>query len=210
MEFHPVHIGRDCPGGNSIQAHLDVTWASDFFTEEVWTGKGLFTYYTLFFIHLSTRRVRFAGCTPQPDARWMQQQARSFSLLVGENARPPSYLIHDRAGSFLPFEAVLRPTGIKVIKTPPQSPMRNAHAERFVRETRETLDQLILLGEGHLRHVLRKIEHHHNQQRPHQGLNNVVPLSFEYPDQPTPPAIVCCDRTLGGLLNHYYTERVAA
>ena len=88
--------------------------------------------------------------------------------------------------------------------------MCNAYAERFVRETRETLDQLILLGGGHLRHVLKKIEHHHNQQRPHQGLANVVPLGFEYPDQPAPPATVRCDTALGGLLNHYYAERVAA
>jgi hypothetical protein len=69
------------------------------------------------------------------------------------------------------------------------------------------LDHLILLGEGHLRHVLRKIEHHHNQQRPHQGLNNVVLLGFEYPDQPVPAGTVRSDTALGGLLNHYYTER---
>ncbi|MGA9452241.1 MAG: hypothetical protein WBW41_12955 [Verrucomicrobiia bacterium] len=109
-----------------IQAHLKVTWAADFFTEEVWTWSGLVTYYTLFFIHLGTRRVRFAACTPQPEARWMQQQARNFSLRIGESDGQPSYLIHDRDGAFFPLDAVLRPTGIKVIPTPPQSPMCNA------------------------------------------------------------------------------------
>ncbi|MGA2139547.1 MAG: integrase core domain-containing protein [Verrucomicrobiia bacterium] len=193
-----------------IQAHLEVTWAADFFTEEVWTCRGLVTYYAWFFIHLGTRRVRFAGCTPQPDARWMQQQARNFSLVVAENTGQPSYLIHDRDGAFRPLDEVLRSTGIKVIKTPPQSPMCNAYAERFVRETRETLDNLILLGEQHFRHVLRQIEQHHNQHRPHQGLDNVVPLGFEYPDQPAPLATVRCDAALGGLLNHYYAQRVAA
>jgi putative transposase len=88
--------------------------------------------------------------------------------------------------------------------------MCNAYAERFVRETRETLDQLILLGAAHLRCVLKKIEHHHNQQRPHQGLDNIIPLDFEYPDEPASPQEVRCDATLGGLLNHYYAERVAA
>src|ERR1022692_2098528 len=146
-----------------IQAHLEVTWAADFFTEEVWTCSGLVTYYTLFFIHLGTRRVQFAGCTPQPEARWMQPQARNFSPLV-ENAGQPSYLIHDRDGAFFPLDQVLRCAGIKVIKTPPQSPMC---AERFVREIRETLDRLILLGEDHLRHVLGRIEQHHNRHRPH-------------------------------------------
>ena len=140
-----------------IQAHLEVTWAPDFFTEEVWTCSGLVTYYTLFFIHLGLRRVQFAGRTAQPEARWMQQEARNFSLLIGENAPQPSCLIHDRDATFLPLDAVLRPTGITVIQTPPQSPMSNAYAERFVRETRETLDQPILFGEGHLRHVLKKI-----------------------------------------------------
>ena len=99
----------------------------------------------------------------------MQQQARNFSLVITENAGRVSYLIHDRDGAFLPFDEVLRTEGVEVIKTPPQSPMYNAYAERFVRETRETLNNLILLGEQHFRHVLRQIEHHDNRQRPHQG-----------------------------------------
>ena len=79
-------------------------------------------------------------------------------------------------------------------RTPPQLPMCSAFAERFVRETRETLDRLIPLGEGRLRHVLKKTERHHNQQRPHQGLKNVVPLDFKYPDQPVPAGRVCSGR----------------
>jgi hypothetical protein len=41
-----------------------------------------------------------------------------------------------------------------VPRGPPQSPMCNAYAERLIRETREALDNLILLGEQHFRHVL--------------------------------------------------------
>ena len=162
------------------------------------------------FIHLRSRRAYFAGCTPQPDSQWMRQQARNFSLVVAENTAAPSYLIHDQDAAFFPLDEVLRSTGIKIIKTPSQSPMCNAYAERFVRETRETLDNLILLGEQHFRHVLRQIDHHHNRQRPYQGLGNVVPLGFEYPDQPASLAIVRCDAMLGGLLDHYSAERVAA
>ncbi len=47
-----------------IEAHLDVLGACDFFTAEVLTLKGLLTYYVLFFIHLSTRKVQIAGITP--------------------------------------------------------------------------------------------------------------------------------------------------
>ena len=49
-----------------LHAHLDVTWAADFFTEEVWTLSGLVTFYVLFFIHPGSRRVWVAGGTPQP------------------------------------------------------------------------------------------------------------------------------------------------
>ena len=54
----------------------------------------------------------------------------------------------------------------------------NAYAERFVREIRETLDQLILLGEEYLRHVPKKIEHHYNRQRRRQGLGQCHPATF--------------------------------
>ena len=63
-----------------IQSHMDVTWAADFFTEEVWTLGGLVTFYVLFFIHLKTRRVYIAGCTPNPNSAWTSQQARNFSM----------------------------------------------------------------------------------------------------------------------------------
>ena len=39
-----------------LQSHMDVTWAADFFTEEVWTLGGLVTFYALFFLHLGSRR----------------------------------------------------------------------------------------------------------------------------------------------------------
>jgi putative transposase len=140
----------------------------------------------------------------------MQQQAHNFALVVAEDPDRPSYLIPDRDAAFLPLDKVLRTEGLKVLQTPPQSPMCHADAERFVRETRETLDNLILLGEQHFRHVLKQIEHHHNRQRPHQGLNNVIPVGFEYPDHPAPLATVRCNASLGGLLNHDYAQRAAA
>ena len=88
--------------------------------------------------------------------------------------------------------------------------MFNAFAERFVREARETLDNMILLGERHFRHALKCIEHHHNNERPHQGIDNVIPLSFDYPDKPVSPKRIRCKSSLGGLLNHYYIDKKAA
>jgi hypothetical protein len=41
-----------------LRAHWSALLAADFFTTEVWTVRGLVTYYTLFVIELHTRRVR--------------------------------------------------------------------------------------------------------------------------------------------------------
>jgi putative transposase len=46
-----------------IRTHLTLLAATDFFTVEVLTLRGLVTYYVLFFIHLESRRVDIAGIT---------------------------------------------------------------------------------------------------------------------------------------------------
>ena len=193
-----------------IESHLEVIWAADFFTEEVWTLGGLVTYYILFFVHLGSRRVYMAGVTPQPDALWMQQQARNFSMLLDDQtAQRCRYLIHDQHPSFQPFDFIVQTEKIKVVKTPKQSPWCNGYAERFVREVRDTLNNLVLVGEKQLHVVMKKIERHHNFCRPHQGLDNMVPLNFKYPEGPATPEQVQCHLELGGLLNSYYLKEAA-
>jgi hypothetical protein len=46
-----------------LRAHWPALVAADFFTTEVWTARGLVTYYTLFVIELQSRRVHLAGST---------------------------------------------------------------------------------------------------------------------------------------------------
>jgi hypothetical protein len=43
-----------------INSHLDTTWATDFFTEEVWTMGGLVTFYVLFFIF--SKKALISSC----------------------------------------------------------------------------------------------------------------------------------------------------
>jgi len=50
-----------------LRAHWQALFAADFFTTEVWTPRGLVTYYTAFVIELHSRRVRIWGSTPHPD-----------------------------------------------------------------------------------------------------------------------------------------------
>ena len=57
-----------------LQAHWGVIAGADFFTTEVWTWRGLVTYYTVFVIDLASRRVHMLGSTPHPTsclwAKW--------------------------------------------------------------------------------------------------------------------------------------------
>ena len=84
-----------------------------------------------------------------------------------------------------------------------------SHKEDRLKEARETLNNLILIGERELFTAVKKIEKHHNYQRPHQGLDNKVPLDFEYPDKPADINNVKCHSELDGLLNHYYVDKAA-
>ena len=53
---------------------------------------------------------------------------------------------------------------------PAQSPNCNPYAERFVRTVREEcLDQFVIFGEAHLRHLLAEFVQHYNRERYHQG-----------------------------------------
>jgi hypothetical protein len=79
-----------------IRTHMDVLWATDFFTTEVWTLGGLVTYYVLFFIHLETRLVHIAGVTAHPHETWMTQMARNLTMDAWGILTPGQYLIHDR------------------------------------------------------------------------------------------------------------------
>ena len=69
---------------------------------------GLMTCYVLFFIHLGTRKVQIGGCTYHPNSFWMAQQARNFSMMIGDNPKTPCrYLIHDNEASFNGLDTIL-------------------------------------------------------------------------------------------------------
>src|SRR4028119_2001811 len=67
-----------------------------------------------------------------------------------------------------------------IIRTPVRAPDANAFAERWVRSVREEcMDKILILGEGHLRHVLRAYVTYYNTARPHQGIEQQCPIRLE-------------------------------
>ena len=62
------------------------------------------------------------------------------------------------------------------MRTAYRAPRQNATCERFLGSVRrDCLDHVLILGERHLRRVLREYVHYFNQLRPHQGLGQQVP-----------------------------------
>jgi putative transposase len=62
----PPQPGRPTCWQTFLRAHWGVIAGADFFTTEVWTWRGLVTYYTVFVIDLASRRVHILGSTPHP------------------------------------------------------------------------------------------------------------------------------------------------
>jgi putative transposase len=80
-----VENGIDPAGKRSItwktflKAHWGAIAATDFFTIEVVTWRGLVRYFVLFVIDLKMRRVEIAGIAASPDGAWMHQIARNLT-----------------------------------------------------------------------------------------------------------------------------------
>ena len=174
--------------------------ACDFFTVET---VFLRRYYALFFIEHASRRVRLAGCTTNPDGRWVAQQARNLGLSFAE--QQIRFVIRDRDSKYSgPFDEVFRSERIRIVQTPVRAPKANAIAERFVRTVRsECLDWLLILNRRHLERVLRVYIDHYNRQRPHRALELRPPSPDESTAQSTASEIRRRDR-LGGLIHEYY------
>ena len=64
----------------------------------------------------------------------------------------------------------------------PYRAQTNAYAERWVRSARaECLDHLLIVGEAHLRRALGEYVAYFNQDRPHQGRGQRVPVLTQPP-----------------------------
>ena len=189
-----------------IKSHWDVLAAIDFTTIEVWTTGGLVTYYLLFAMELSTRRVHLAACTRSLGDDFMKQIGRNLTDPFDGFLRDKKYVLMDRDSNFSSaFRKVLKDAGVEPVRLPARSPDLNAHLERFHLSIKsECLSRMIFFGEKSLRRAVNTYLDHYHEERNHQGLDNQVIEPGE--EVGRGEGDVQCRERLGGLLRYYYRD----
>jgi len=133
-----------------LNKHVQSLVSVDFFTVPTVSFRVLFVFVVL--AH-HRRRVMHFNVTEHLTTAWTAQQI----LEAFPEATAPRYLIRDRDpinGEC--FRNRLRDMDITEVLTAPQSPWQNPFAERLVASIRcECLDHVIVLGEKHLRRILK-------------------------------------------------------
>ena len=150
------------------------------------------------------RRVVHFNVTEHPTAAWTAQQVRE----AFPEDRAPRYLIRDRDGVYGDqFRDRVREMDICEVLTAPQSPWQNAFAERLIGSIRrECLDHMIVLGEKHLRGILRRYFEYYQESRTHLSLGKDAPSTRAV--QPPEFGTVVEIPQVGGL-HHRYERRAA-
>ena len=131
--------------------------------------------YAYIIVRLDRRELAWISVTTNPTAEWV---ARQITEAFPWNDAP-RYMIRDRDriyGAVLTRR--LRAMGIRDKPTAPASPWQNGVAERLIGSVRrECLDHIIVLGEAHLRRILKSYAHYYNGVRTHRPLNKDAPVS---------------------------------
>jgi putative transposase len=85
-----------------------------------------------------------------------------------------------------------------------RAPNANAFMERWIRSAREKcVDKLLIINQTHLRHVMREYVAFFNTARPHQGLDQQIPVPKTSGQSHGP---VRCRNVLGGIIHDYYRD----
>jgi len=207
IQKYMKQIPRKRPRGQAwktfLRTHAAEVWACDFLQVTDLFFRPLFAF---FIIELQSRKVIHVNVTRSPTDPWVAQQLREATPY----GQTPKYLIRDNDRKFGSHFARLTTTsGIKVLRTPYQTPRANAVSERFLGSIRrECLDHFLIFHEKHLSRLLMAYTVYFNQAQLHQGIQQRIPdppiLSAPLPDQP--PKVIAVP-TLGGL--HHDYQRVA-
>jgi transposase InsO family protein len=185
-----------------LDNHLRDIVAIDFLTVPTATFRVL---YVLVIMSHDRRRILHVNVTDAPTSRWTaRQMVEAFPYQTA-----PGYLVRDNDTTFVgEFARCLSTLGIADVPTAPRSPWQNAYCERLIGSIRrECLDHVVVLGEQHLRRVLRSYVAYYNRSRTHRSLDEDCPEPR--PVQPPGSGDVIALPRVGGL-HHRYTRRLAA
>jgi len=139
----------------------------------------------------------------------MEQMARNATKEGTGFLTKHRYLLHDRDSKYcVSFRQLIEAEKVKVVVLPPNSPNLNAFAERWVKSVKEEcLSKLILFGERSLKRALHRYEMHYQQERNHQGKDNLLLLSLPTrTGRSRKHGKLRCRQRLGGLLKYYEHE----
>ena len=176
--------------------HAKQIAAVDFFTVPTITFRNLYCFVVL--LH-DRRQVIHFNVTGYPTAVWTAQQI--VEAFPEDTA--PRYLLRDR-DQIYGEEFRRRVAGMQIEDTPtaPQSPFQNPYAERVIGSIRrECLDHLIIIGEDHLRRILRDYLNYYHNSRPHEALERNSPFPREI--EATEKGKVIAIPQVGGLHHRY-------
>ena len=183
--------------------HASDIWACDFVTVLDALFRPIFAF---FIVEHASRRVVHFNVTRSPNDAWVAQQVREATPYC----RGPRFLIRDNDDKFgAKFDAVAKACETRVIRTTVRAPLMNSICERFLGSVRrECLDHILILGEDHLRRVLKEYVHYFLDSRPHQGLGQRTPGQVargeDLPEETlTVSAEVISIPVLGGLQREY-------
>jgi transposase InsO family protein len=128
--------------------------------------------YGFVIVRLSRRDLVWINVTTNPTAEWIARQiTEAFPWNEG-----PRYVVRDRDRIYgAVVTRRLRAMGIRDKPTAPASPWQNGFAERLIGSIRrECLDHIIVLGEEHLRRILKNYAAYYN------GVASVIEQGYAY------------------------------
>src|SRR6201989_251712 len=131
--------------------------------------------YAFVIVRLDRRDLVWINVTANPTAEWVARQITA--AFPWDEA--PGYMIRDRDRIYgTVVTRRLRAMGIRDKPIAPASPWQNGFAERLIGSIRrECLDHIIVLGEVHLRRILKSYARYYNETRTHLALDKDAPLS---------------------------------
>jgi transposase InsO family protein len=153
--------------------------------------------YGFVIVRLHRRDLVWINVTTNPTAEWVARQITEAFPWDGA----PRYMIRDRDRIYgAVVTRRLRAMGIRDKPIAPASPWQNGFAERLIGSIRrEGLDHVIVLGEAHLRRILKSYADYYNSVRTHRSLHKDAPISRSIHQT----GIIQSNQILGGLHHHY-------